>query len=398
MKILPRRLAATIGPLCSGYPAIAITGPRQSGKTTLAKSAFPNHPYLNFESPLERADFDSDPVGFLDRFPDGAILDEAQLVPEILSYLQVRIDEDGRMGRWVLTGSQQLGFGTRAAQSLAGRVALLELLPLSYSEIQQCPNVPGTLVSAVFRGGYPPLYDADRELETVPWLDDYLSNFVARDVRTILEVRNRIAFDKFLRLCAARTGQLLNTAELARDAEIDNKTATGWLSALEACFVIRLLRPHHRNFGKRLVKSPKLYFLDSGLACRLLHISDVNQLTGHPLWGALVETWCFTEILKARLNRKLSPDLWFWRSNDGHEVDVVLDRGNRLIPIEIKAAATPHPRQTRGLAKLRELNRRDPEAQVTQGLVVYGGSQKRTSGEDCFVPWAEIEEAMEDLK
>ena len=397
MEILHRKLQMITRPIFDGYPAIAVTGPRQSGKTTFVQAAFPDRPYVNFESPIERADFDGDPIGFLDRFPAGAILDEVQLVPEILSHLQVRIDREGRMGRWVLTGSQQLDSGSRAAQSLAGRVALLELLPFSYSETRSSPRAPNTLSDAVFRGGYPPLYDADRKLEPVRWLEDYLSTFVARDVRTILDVRNRSAFDRFLRHCAARTGHVLNVAGLARDVGLDQKTVSGWLSVLEACYVIRLLRPHHRNFGKRLVKAPKLYFIDSGLACRLLHISDVNQLRGHPQWGALVETWCFSEVLKARLHRGLPPDLWFWGSSDGYEVDIVLDRGDRLIPIEIKAAATPHPDYTRGLVKLRELSHRDSDVRVSPGLVVYGGSEARQAREERFVPWSGIEAALDEL-
>ncbi len=398
MKLIPRTLKRTVRLLSAGYPALAVNGPRQSGKTTFAQAAFPDHPYLNFESPIERADFDSDPIGFLGRYPDGAILDEIQLIPEVLSHLQVRIDEDRRMGRWILTGSQQMDFGSKAAQSLAGRVALLTLLPFAFAEVEATGNAPRSLADAVFRGGYPPLYDLDRELDPVRWLDDYLATFVARDVRTLIDVRNRSAFDRFLCLCASRTGQLLNVAELARDTGIDNKTARGWISALEASFVVRLLLPHHRNFGKRLVKSPKLYFLDTGVACRLLHIADLNQLRGHPLWGALVETWCFGEILKTRLNAGLPPDLWFWRSSDGYEVDVVLDLGNRLVPVEIKATATPHPRQASGLKKFRELSKRSQGVEVSSGIVVYGGSEGRASSEDRFVPWSAIESAVKEFE
>jgi len=391
---LPRILGKIIHPLCAGYPAILVTGPRQSGKTTLARSAFPDYPYVNFESPVEREDFNGDPMGFLGRFKEGAVLDEAQLVPDLFSYLQVRIDEDGGSTRWILTGSQQLDLSRYTAQSLAGRVSRLELLPLSRSETEPNPEAPDTLAGAVLRGGYPPLYDADRKLDAGRWLDNYLSTFVARDVRAILDVRNRSAFDRFLRLCAARTGQILNTAELARDAAVDSKTASAWLSVLEACYVVRLLRPHFRNFGKRLLKSPKLYFLDSGLAARLLHVSNADQLWHHPLRGALVETWCSGEVLKARLNRGASPNLWFWRSSDGHEVDVVIDQGNRLVPIEIKASATPLPDHARGLRKLRDLGRRDPEVEVTPGLVIYGGDEERATREDRFIPWSRIETAL----
>ncbi len=384
--------------LRQGYPALFITGPRQSGKTTLARMAFPDLAYVNLESPVERVAFQYDPVGFLGQFPNGAILDEVQNVPDALSYLQVRIDEDPRLGRWVLTGSQQLDLDRQVSQSLAGRVARLHLLPFAYEELAESPLRPSSLADAVLRGGYPPLFDSDRRLTPVRWLEDYLATFVNRDIRSVLAVRDRHSFDQFLRLCAAYTGQVFESARIAHDLGIDGKTVSSWVSVLESCFVVRMLRPHFRNFGKRLVKRPKLYLIDSGLACRLLHISDVNQLYSHPLWGSLVETWCFGEVLKSRLNRGLSPDCWFWRSSDAYEVDVVIEVGNRLIPIEIKASATPYPKQAATLRKLRELSARDPAAEVPPGLVIYGGDQERTCGQDRFIPWHAIASALEELE
>jgi predicted AAA+ superfamily ATPase len=395
MKLIPRKLSGLAPSLRRGYPAIAITGPRQSGKTTFARAVFADLPYANLESPTERADLETDPVGFLDRFPDGAVLDEVHQVPDAFSHLQVRIDADGRMGRWVLTGSQQLDLGRHAAQTLAGRVALLELLPFSFAEVRETGTAPRTPVEAVFRGDYPPLYDLDRELDPVGWLENYVSTFVARDVRSVVDVRNRSDFDRFLRLCAGRTGQLLNVAELARDVGVDNKTISAWISVLEACYVVRLLRPHHRNFGKRLIKSPKLYFLDSGLACRLLHITDTTQLRLHPLWGELFETWCVSELWKGRVHRGLPADLRFWRTSDGHEVDVVLDLGTRLVPIEIKATATPGAQLARGLDKLQELAGRAGDIEVTPGIVVYGGSEARPAGKHRLVPWTDVDSILE---
>jgi predicted AAA+ superfamily ATPase len=397
MQMLPRVMAGATEELRQGYPAIYITGPRQSGKTTLARMAFPDLAYVNLESPVERVALQQDPLGFLGRFPDGAILDEIQNVPEALSYLQVRIDEDFRLGRWVLTGSQQLDLGRQVSQSLAGRVAMLNLLPFAYTELAASAVRPRTLADAVLRGGYPPLFDSDRRLTPVRWLEDYLATFVNRDVRSVLAVRDRHAFDRFLRLCAAHTGQVFEAARIAHDLGIDGKTVSSWVSVLESCYVVRLLRPHFRNFGKRLSKRPKLYLVDSGLACRLLHISDVNQLCSHPLWGALVETWCFGEVLKSRLNRGLAPDCWFWRSSDGYEVDLVIEAGNKLLPIEIKASATPHPEQAATLRKLRELATRDPAAEVPPGLVIYGGAEERPCGQDRFVPWYDIDGAVQEL-
>jgi predicted AAA+ superfamily ATPase len=397
MNIVPRHLLPVTEKLRKGYPAVLITGPRQSGKTTFAKAAFWDLPYVNLESPLERAELQNDPLGFLGRFPDGAILDEIQNVPEALSFLQIKIDEDGRQGRWALTGSQQLDLNRHVSQSLAGRVARLELLPFSLAEIQEAASRPRSLADAVLHGGYPPLHDSDRDLEPVRWLEDYLAAFVNRDIRSILQVRDRHTFDRFLRLCAAYTGQIFEAARLARDVGVDQKTIFKWLSVLEECYLIRLLRPHHRNFGKRITKRPKMYFLDSGLASRLLHIADVNQLRGHPQWGALVETWCVGEVFKARLNRGLPLDCWFWRTSDGYEVDLVIEVGNHLIPIEIKAGSTPYSEHGATIRKLRALSERSKETVVPPGIVIYGGVETRPCGQDGFVPWRNIDRAVAGL-
>ena len=390
--MIPRVLLSLLPELRKGYPAVAITGPRQSGKTTLAKQACSDLPYINFESPLERVEFNADPQGFFRRFALGGILDEVQHVPDLLSYLQVQIDADGAMGRWILTGSQQLELGSGVSQSLAGRVALLDLLPLSYAEAKAADRHPASLAEAIFRGGYPALYDANRVLDPSRWLEDYLATFVNRDIRTAIEVKNRSAFEIFVRLCAARTGQTLNAAELARDSGIDAKTAASWLSVLEECYIVRRVRPYFRHFGKRLMKAPKLYFLDTGLACRLLHISDVNQVVSHPAWGALTETWSIIEILKGRLNRGLRPSLWYWRTSDGHEVDAVVESGTSLFPFEIKASSTIHRQDLAGIVKLRDLVGREMGNTVESGGVIYGGDELRAVGIDHFIPWHRIDD------
>ena len=399
MKHIPRRLSKLLPSLTRGYDAVFIAGPRQSGKTTLARSTFPELPFINLESPLERVALADDPVGFLGQFPSGAILDEIQNVPEALSYLQVLIDD--RPGRtfWVLTGSRQMALQPSVGQSLAGRAAMFELLPFSHEEVLSAPPRPRTIEEAVLRGGYPPLFDEDRSLDPGRWLESYLTALISRDIYDVLPVRNRSAFDRFIRLCASRTAQVFHAASLARELGVDNKTVTTWLSVLEQCFIVRLLRPHHRNFGKRLIKRPKLFFLDSGLACRLLQIRDVNQLRVHPLWGALVETWCFTEVLKARLNRGLQPDCWFWRSSDGKEVDLLIEVGRDLFPIEIKSSATPDPRHAQGVRMFRSLveERAETTVQVAPGFIVYGGHEVRPCGEDRFVPWHGIAAALEDV-
>ncbi len=399
MKYLSRRISSLLPVLAEGYQAIFIAGPRQSGKTTLARATFPELPFVNLESPLERAALADDPLGFLAQFPSGAILDEIQNVPDALSYLQVIIDDRPGKSLWVLTGSRQLELQPSVAQSLAGRAAMVELLPFSHDEVRSSPRRPSTLEEAVLRGGYPPLFDQDRELEPGRWLEDYLTALVNRDIFAILPLRNRSAFDRFVRLCASRTGQIFEAASLARELGVDNKTVGIWVSVLEQCFIVRRLRPHHQNYGKRLIKRPKLFFLDSGLACRLLQIRDANQLRLHPLWGALVETWSFTEVLKARLHRGLRPDCWFWRTSDGKEIDLLIEVGRDLYPIEIKSSATPDPRLAQGIRTFRSLvdERGDGRARVAPGFVVYGGDEQRPCRDDRFVPWHGIGAALEHI-
>jgi uncharacterized protein len=392
--MIRRILEPVLADMHQGYPAVAVFGPRQSGKTTLCRRACAGLGYVNLESPMERAAFADDPVGFLSRFKAGAVLDEVQNVPDLLSYLQVRIDEAPNGPKWVLTGSQQIDLVRGVTQSLAGRVAMLELLPFSYAELKGVPQRPGTLVDAVITGGYPPLFDSNRKLPFGRWLDDYLATFVNRDVRQLLDVRDRNAFDRFVRLCAARTAQILNVADLARDADISHKTASAWLSVLEACYLIRLVRPHHENFGKRMVKSPKLFFLDSGLACRLLGITTTQQLRLYPLWGALAETWMVGEVVKAGAHRGQTLSLWYWRSSDGLEIDLMIEQGNALIPIECKATETAAPTEAKNIRHLRTLSRQRGGALVSPGFIVYAGDEARVIGEDRFVPWTAIDEAV----
>ncbi|MCC5847577.1 MAG: ATP-binding protein [Verrucomicrobia bacterium] len=394
--MITRILYNQVERLRKGYPVLMITGPRQSGKTTLARSACADLRYVNFESPFEQAAFRQDPVGFLSHYPDGAILDEAQHVPEIFNYLQVRVDEIGKMGRWVVTGSQQLDLNKMISQSLAGRVAILELLPFSLEELRGTPREPNTLAEAVLRGGYPPLYDENREMDAGEWLDNYLATYVGRDVQSVLALKDRTRFDVFIRHCASLSGQLVNKADLAQTAEIDPMTASAWLNVLEMTYLIRLLRPHHRNFGKRLNKRPKLHFLDTGLACRLLHIDNVQQLTQSPQWGGLVESWTYGEILKWHRNRAKRPDLWFWRSSDGIEVDILMDKGATLVPFEMKAGLTPKLKTRSGLSKLKALNAGGKEVRISDGFVVYGGHERRKLEDVTFVPWKQIPEMMEE--
>lgn len=333
--------------LARGFPVVAVTGPRQSGKTTLARHAFQGLPYVSLELPQERAWADDDPVGFLDRFPGGAVLDEIQYCPGLFSHLQVRVDAARRMGQYVITGSQQFGLGANIAQSLAGRVGGVTLLPLSMAELAKADLLPGELDELLLRGFYPALYD--RDLAPTLMLANYVNTYLERDVRQVQAVRDLATFQRFLRLCAGRTGQLLNLASLAADTGVSPATVRGWLSILQASSIVMLLQPYHANLGKRLVKTPKLYFLDAGLAAHLIGIHEVGHIVAHPLRGALFETLVVGEFLKDRFNRGLPHELYFWRDNHGHEIDLLRQDGARLDAIEVKAAVTPSEALTRGL-------------------------------------------------
>ncbi|HEY3488631.1 MAG TPA: ATP-binding protein [Candidatus Deferrimicrobiaceae bacterium] len=358
-----------------------MTGPRQSGKTTLAKMAFPNKPYLSLEDPDMRALAESDPRGLLARFPDGAILDEAQRAPELFSYLQTRVDADSRAGLFVLTGSQQFGLLSGISQSLAGRVGLVQLLPFSAEELKAAKCLPGNLDELLFRGLYPPLYD--RDIQPGDWYAGYMTTYIERDVRQLINVRDLSTFQRFVKMCAARTGQLLNLSSLASDCGISHNTAASWISVLEASYIIHLLRPHHRNFNKRLVKSPKLYFWDVGLAAWLLGIREVGQIAFHAQRGALFETFVVAEFLKARFNRGLPSNLFFWRDSKGLEIDLVIEEGETLTPVEIKSGQTIAPDFLDGLKRWAALSGTEKHPV----WLVYGGDKEMIRGLATILPW-----------
>ena len=347
--MIPRAAARLLDDIRSGYPVITLTGPRQSGKTTLARAAFADKPYVSLETPDEREFAASDPRGFLARWKEGAIIDEVQHVPALLSWIQSEVDAAGTMGRFVLTGSQNFALMAHIAQSLAGRSALVQLLPLSIAELNASEKLPPDLDSMLLRGGYPALYA--RPLNPARWLADYTMSYLERDVRQLTQVHDLSAFQRFLRLCAGRTGQLLNLANLAQETGVAQNTARAWLSVLEASYIVHLLRPHHRNLGKRVVKTPKLYFIDVALAVSLMGIQTTGQLAIHPLRGALFETLVVAEFLKARLNSGFPSNLYFWRDNVGLEVDLLIDEPEGLRPIEIKSSATVNDDLFKGLRK-----------------------------------------------
>ncbi|MCK4818083.1 ATP-binding protein, partial [bacterium] len=289
--------------LVTQYPVVAITGPRQSGKTTLVKYVFPERPYISLEDPDIREFASTDPRGFLSTYPVGAILDEIQRAPELFSYLQTRVDETGREGLYILTGSFNLGLMEGISQSLAGRVALLNLLPFSLLELAQASQEPETLQDLLFAGLYPRIHD--KKISPHEWYANYVSTYLERDVRMVTKVTDLGRFQLFIRMCAARSGQIVNLSALGDDCGITHNTARAWLSVLQAGFIVFLLRPHHKNFNKRLVKRPKLYFYDSGLLCYLLGIDIPQSLAIHAFRGQIFETWVVGELLKGRFNRGL---------------------------------------------------------------------------------------------
>lgn len=379
--MIPRQAQPTLIQLARGYPILAVTGPRQSGKTTLARSTFADRPYVSLEDPDTRAFADEDPRGFLARYPDGAILDEAQRCPALFSYLQTRVDSNQRMGQFVLTGSQQFGLRSSITQTLAGRVGLVQLLPFALQELLDAQVAVGSLDGLLLRGLYPPLHD--RPLVPEQWFANYVMTYVERDARQLIEVQNLSLFQRFLKMCAARCGQLLNMSSLANDCGVSYKTIGAWLSALEAGYIVFLLQPHHQNLGKRLVKTPKLYFHDTGLAAYLMGIRDAAHLSIHAARGALFENFVVCELMKRRYNQGLAANLYFWRSNTGDEVDVLIEQGDKLMPVEIKSGQTFH---TDFLAGLHKWQRHAGDLALPAHLV-YGGDENMVRGGVSVHAW-----------
>ena len=386
--MIPRQAESALLQLARGYPILAITGPRQSGKTTLARSAFPDQPYVSLEDPDTRAFAEEDPRGFLARYPAGAILDEAQRCPVLFSYLQTRVDTHQRMGQFVLTGSQQFGLLSNITQTLAGRVGLIQLLPFALQELLDFHGkASGSLDDLLWRGLYPPLHD--RNLAPEQWFANYVMTYVERDVRQIIEMQNLSLFQRFLKMCAARCGQLLNMSSLANDCGVSHKTIGAWLSVLEAGYIVFLLRPHHQNFGKRLVKTPKLYFHDTGLAAHLMGIRDSAHLSIHSARGALFENFVISELQKRRYNQGLASNLYFWRNNTGEEVDVLIEHGDKLMPVEIKSGQTFTSDFLAGLNKWA----RYAGEKALPAHLVYGGDENMTRSGVSVHSWQHMQSA-----
>jgi len=390
------------------YPIVTITGPRQSGKTTLVKTAFPNHEYLSLEDTETRSFARDDPKGFLTRHPGPVVFDEIQRVPDLFSALQTAVDTDASPGRFVLTGSQNFLLMKEVSQSLAGRSGILHLLPFSRAELDRRPqsepgDPPGLFANSKAGQVVPHLWDAirtgfyprihDRGIPPEIWLADYVQTYIERDVRSLVNIGDLDTFERYLGLVAGRVGQLLNYSSLAADAGVSVDTSRRWISVLKTSFIVFSLAPHHRNFNKRLVKSPKLYFYDTGLACCLLGLRSRAHLETHPLRGALFENFIIAEVAKAYLHHRRQPPLFFWRDRIGHEIDLLIEEGGVLFPVEMKSGATVSGDMLDTLLWWRRLSgslKAEKEGEETRAVLVYGGDDAYERRGISVRPWFSI--------
>ena len=395
--MIERQMSNQILEAVNQYPVIAVTGPRQSGKTTLCRELFPDYAYSNLENPETRQFAIEDPNGFLAQFSKPVILDEIQRVPKLFSFIMPLVDEHKKMGEFVLSGSQNFHLQEAISQSLAGRCATLKLLPFSFRELNQKPNhdifvlgkevpdvpdSPGKPFDHIFRGGYPPIYD--RNIKPTSWYAQYTQSYLERDVRQLINVGDLETFERFLRLAAGRSGQLLNMNSLANDVGVSPVTVKRWISLLSASYIIFLLKPHERNFNKRLIKTPKLYFYDTGLLCYLLGIRSAQDLEVHSQRGAIFETYIISEFYKSAFNAGIEPPLYFWRDSQGNEIDLIIEDGEKLFPIEIKSGQTFSGSMLEGLNYWRSLDKSD------DGMLIYGGADNYTRSLTLVRSWSAV--------
>lgn len=382
--MIERTLQIKLLELMRKYPIVTLTGPRQSGKSTLLRHAFPEYKYVSLEDPDMRLFAMDDPRGFLVTYPDKTIIDEAQRVPALFSYIQTHTDKEGREGMYLLAGSHNFLLMENINQSLAGRTAILKLLPFSHTEMRAGDILPGTVDEEIFNGGYPRLYD--KNIAPIDYYPFYVQTYVERDVRQLKNIGDLSRFIRFIKLCAGRIGQLLNISSLANECGIAVSTASAWISVLEASYICYLLKPDHNNYAKRLVKSPKLYFYDTGLACSLLDIHAAGQVSTHFLRGGLFENLVINEFIKAAYNKACEPDLTFWRDSTGSEVDLLHYVGGKPYACEIKSGATYSPDFFKGLVKWAGLSGAGPE----QCCTIYCGNNSIATSAGALVAWPDL--------
>ena len=387
--MIDRDISTLLAKLASQYPVVTLIGPRQSGKTTLAKAQFPNKPYVTLENPDTRRFARDDPRGLLTQYADGAIFDEIQRAPELSSYLQGLVDANPAPGRFILTGSQQFELMSQVTQSLAGRTAIVRLLPFTLAETQRLKKAKKTpkrsdLAATLLQGFYPRIHD--QKLDASQALADYFATYVERDLRQLAAVQDLQQFARFVRLCAGRSGQLLNLVSLGNDAGISQPTARAWIDLLQTSFIVYLLPPWHTNTAKRLVKSPKLYFYDVGLACWLVGLRTADQVARDPLWGSLFENFILMEAMKDRLNAGETAEMYFYRDSEGNEVDLLLPVGSQMHAIEIKAGATVNPDYFKGL---KTFAAHYPQKQAG-GSVIFGGDEGQRRSDWPVYSWRRL--------
>jgi len=392
--MIKREAEKKLGDLAWGFPAVSVIGPRQSGKTTLVRKVFPEKPYVLLEDPDTRAFAQEDPRSFLLQYErTGAILDEVQRVPELFSYLQGILDAQNRPGQFILTGSQNFLLMENISQSLAGRVGIIRLLPLSMHELIQEKIPVGSYEDIIYRGFYPRVYTST--IEPADFYSSYIQTYLERDLHLLKQVQNLSAFQNFMKMCAFRNGQVVNYSSLAQDCGITHNTAKEWLSLLETSSIIIRIMPHVKNFNKRMIKMPKLYFTDPGLAAHLAGIRDADTIRSHSLKGGLFESLIITEFLKCRFNHGNESSLYFWRDQHGHEIDCIIEyQGKDLIPVEIKSGRTVNSDYFREITYWNTLSGNDPK----RSFVVYGGdqSQQRTAG--CLLGYAHMDPIFKFLR
>ncbi len=383
--MIARACASQLGQLAKSMPAIGLVGPRQSGKTTLARFIFPRHQYVSLEDLDNRAFAREDPRGFLAEYQNahGIILDEVQHAPDLLSYIQTIIDQNPRSGYFVITGSQNLLVNEAITQTLAGRIAIVTLYPFSLAELSFAGILSTTLETALWKGCFPRVYTT--EISPAIWYANYIQGYVERDVRQVKNIFDLSLFQRFLKLCAGRIGQVLNITSLSSDAGVDQKTARAWLSLLEATYVITLLPPFYKNFGKRLIKSPKLYFLDTGLACSLLSITKPEDLDAHYARGALMESYIIADFYKQAFNQLQQPSLYFWRDQRGVEMDVLIETARGITPVEIKAGMTIGSDYFKSFTALTPVLGVD---YIRMPMIVYSGTSKASCRGIRLVNWS----------
>ncbi|EKE25850.1 MAG: hypothetical protein ACD_5C00017G0001 [uncultured bacterium] len=388
---IKRQVEKTVVELLKKYPAVALVGPRQSGKSTMAKNILKNYPYYSLEDLDEREFAISDPRGYLERFKNGGIIDEIQKVPELISYLQSFLDNKKNKKPIILTGSAQLTLLSNITQTLSGRVAIVELLPLSYLEIKKMAVAPKSLEQLFYTGLYPKLYK--EKINPTDWYYDYTKTYLERDVRDILKVHNLGTFQKFLKMCAARAGQILNFSSLANDCGIAHSTAEAWLNILQATYIVNRVQPHYQNFSKRLIKAPKLYFYDTGLLCFLLGIVSADEIKVHSLRGAIMENWVAMEIIKSQSNKHRPINIFFWRDNKGIEIDFIIEQGEKLFPIEVKSGKTINSDYFKNIAYWLKLAKN----KAKKGSIIYAGTENQIRTEFEIYGWKFIDKLIKDI-